>query len=132
MISSKMQFNYWRIPAMFRTAEDLVESGNDFYAILQGDDPVGVIEVCLEDGLLDIWSLGVEPGLRRHGIGRRLLSHVLDNLVYDSVVVRTAAVNQPAISLYQQFGFREYHLVFERFRRSVMEVSAGFQRMQVG
>lgn len=94
-------------PPLFRTADDLIESNNEFYAVLDNDKPVGVIELNIDQGLMDIWSLGVEPELRRRGIAGRLLTYILDHLEYESVVVRTAAVNKPAITLYQQMGFHE-------------------------
>lgn len=54
----------------------------------------------------EIHTIGVDPAYQRHGIGRGMLSRLLDFAGRESVVyleVRTD--NEPAISLYRSVGF---------------------------
>jgi ribosomal protein S18 acetylase RimI-like enzyme len=52
-------------------------------------------------------ELGVEPSQRRQGIAGRLLGEVHENLRPETTtcVVRTLAVNEPAIELYRRHGY---------------------------
>ena len=54
----------------------------------------------------EIHTVGVDPAYQRHGIGRGMMSRLLDFAGPESVVyleVRTD--NEPAIALYRSFGF---------------------------
>lgn len=55
-----------------------------------------------------ITNVAVDPDFRRSGIGRRLLSALLEGLAGAGVTAATLEVrrgNRPAISLYEAFGF---------------------------
>lgn len=67
----------------------------------------------------EIHTIGVDPEFQGRGIGRRMLSELLDVAGPDSVVhleVRTD--NEPAISLYKAFGFATVGLRKRYYRMS--------------
>ena len=62
-----------------------------------------------------VMNIAVDPRFRRHGLGRELLRHGMDylkNLGADEVELEVRVDNEPAIALYNQFGFE----VTERIR----------------
>ena len=83
------------------------------------DRLAGVIEITLSKGTvesiskttLEIDSLTVSPLFFKQGIASQLIEFVLQNKVFKYAIVETAAVNQPAIKLYEKHGFR----VFKQF-----------------
>jgi ribosomal-protein-alanine N-acetyltransferase len=58
----------------------------------------------------DVWHLmniAVEPSRRRRGIGRAMLAELLDRAgLEDPYTLEVRTSNQPAIALYESFGFR--------------------------
>lgn len=75
-----------------------------------GDAAVGALVLGYREGgvSLRIYSLGVEPGARRRGVGRRLLAYAFSfaarrNLSLLRLEVRSG--NRPALALYRSFGF---------------------------
>jgi ribosomal-protein-alanine N-acetyltransferase len=58
----------------------------------------------------DVWHLmniAVEPSLRRRGIARAMLAELLERAgLEDPYTLEVRTSNQPAISLYESFGFR--------------------------
>jgi mycothiol synthase len=79
----------------------------------ENTEAVGILIVA--DGasprLLDLAYLGVLPGSRRRGIGREMLAHVLHiakTSGADGMTLLVDERNQPAIQLYEQFGFRTF------------------------
>ena len=59
---------------------------------------------------IHINNLAVRPGLRRQGLGRRLLAGVLDaagSMGATRATLEVRRSNEPAIHLYLQAGFRE-------------------------
>ena len=94
-------------PPLRRTAEDLMASGSQFFGVQQDSELAAVVEVTDHDAELDICSLVVDPAFFRRGYASRLLRFVLDTLIWQTAVVETAAVNDPAIALYRKVGFVE-------------------------
>ena len=63
----------------------------------------------LEDDVCEMKRLYVRPPFRRHGVGRELAVHVIDlarQLDYRVMRLDTLAWMKPAITLYEQLGFR--------------------------
>jgi ribosomal-protein-alanine N-acetyltransferase len=57
----------------------------------------------------ELLTIAVRPGLRRRGLGARLLGAALDLTARRGAVsmfLEVAATNQPALALYQRAGFR--------------------------
>jgi ribosomal-protein-alanine N-acetyltransferase len=74
-----------------------------------GDRLVGYIGSWLLVDEVHISTLAVHPELRKRGIARRLLMSLLKRAVSTGADLATLEVrvsNQPAIELYQSFGFR--------------------------
>jgi ribosomal protein S18 acetylase RimI-like enzyme len=90
-----------RDSAQIRAAE------STFYGCLREGQLVAVAEVeGLEDETANIAGFVVHPGVFRRGVGTRLLRHVLATVKATRFTVSTAAVNAPAIALYEKHGFR--------------------------
>jgi ribosomal protein S18 acetylase RimI-like enzyme len=51
-------------------------------------------------------AFGVKPGLRRRGIGAALLTQLVKAYPEQSTIVIRAAPNNPAVRLYERFGFK--------------------------
>ncbi len=96
-------------PPLSRTAQQIERSATTFYGFL--DDVVNVvavIEVNVEGSQLEIDSLTVAPTHFKKGIAAKLINHVLEVYEYSQAIVETAALNTPAINLYEKHGFIEF------------------------
>lgn len=73
-----------------------------------GGQIVGVAEYGTRDGTPVIWKLYVQPDLRGHGIGRRLIHDIVDRLPPGtaSLQVEQFAANERAGLFYDREGFR--------------------------
>lgn len=106
-------------PPLSRTAEHIQASTTEFYGFIVEGELAGVIEISLNEGsaeniaktTLEIDSLTVSPLYFKQGIASRLIEFVLQNKAFEYAIVETAAVNQPAIKLYEKHGFK----VFKQF-----------------
>ncbi len=66
-----------------------------------------------------IVNIAIDTPYQRHGLGRMLLQHALDELRrqgYHKVQLEVNTANLPAISLYKQFGFREGEYLLNYYR----------------
>jgi ribosomal protein S18 acetylase RimI-like enzyme len=66
-----------------------------------------VLEYSLSAAHLGIDSLVVHPRYFRRGLGSEILRSLLDSAAWQTADVETAAMNHPAIALYEKFGFAE-------------------------
>ncbi len=59
-----------------------------------------------------LWGVYVLPEVRRKGIGRVLLTHLLQqvSLLFECVQLKVGVYNQEALSLYESLGFKRYGL----------------------
>jgi len=94
-------------PPLKRTASDLLDCNNMFFAYHLGEDIVGVIEIDNHSTSTHIQSLVVHPRNFRKGIGKELVSFILDYYKSKSFTVETGLANYPAIKLYKEFDFQE-------------------------
>jgi len=87
---------------VFRTAQD--EEGQDVAFVWFGSLPGQPPEIKL---LFDIY---VEPGHRRKGYAREILTAILDELAAEGVkdiFLNARGDNEPALALYERLGFKK-------------------------
>ena len=59
------------------------------------------------DRVYHLMNIAVDPSVRRHGLGQRLLESLIERAGADeSYTLEVRTSNAPAISLYERFGFR--------------------------
>ena len=95
-------------PPLSRSAKDIKNSKTLFYGFSENECLAAVIEIVIEDNLLDINSLTVDPKYFRKGIAGILIRYILDTFDFKEALVETAVVNMPAINLYKKYGFVEF------------------------
>ncbi len=82
------------------------------YFVAEADSNVlGYISACPLTDVMDIYELGVRPEARKRGIGRLLMNKIINEACsrqIDLLMLEVAVTNSPAISLYEDFGFRVY------------------------
>jgi ribosomal protein S18 acetylase RimI-like enzyme len=93
-------------PPLRRSAVDVRNAESTFYGAVDGGRLIAAAELEQgEGGSAHIASFVVDPDVFRLGIGSRLLEGVLALPGIGRVTVSTAALNQPAVALYQKRGF---------------------------
>ena len=91
------------LPPLERIVSEIRASENTFYAAMQDDTCLGIMEIEKSKETTVIVSLAVRPFHSRQGVGRLLVQFILEQ--NSSVVVTTAEKNLPAINLYEKLGF---------------------------
>ena len=94
-------------PPLKRTVSQFVNSNSEFYAYYLTRNIAGVIEIDNHQDISHIQSLVVDPKYFRKGIGRKLVEFILDTYKTKLFTIETGIDNQPAIKLYESFGFQE-------------------------
>lgn len=92
-------------PPLLRSSDDIANAESTFYGFFEQDSLAAVVEITCDGKQLSIESLTVDPGHFRKGIASKLIDYVLLHSDFSHAVVETAAVNQPAIALYEKHGF---------------------------
>lgn len=82
------------------------------------DEPVGCIALqpLKEEGVCEMKRLYVKPAFRKYGIGKALVEALLKashELGYTSMRLDTLERLQPAIKLYEQYGFKVINAYYE-------------------
>lgn len=95
-------------PPLLRSAKDIENSKTQFYGYSENQCLAAIIEIVVEDKLLKIDSLTVDPNYFRKGIANKLISYVLERINFSEAIVETAVANIPAINLYEKHGFVEF------------------------
>jgi ribosomal protein S18 acetylase RimI-like enzyme len=95
-------------PPLSRSAKDIENSKTLFYGFIENECLAAVIEIVIDDELLDINSLTVDPAYFRKGIANKLITYVLEEFDFSKAIVETAVANSPAIRLYKKHGFVEF------------------------
>jgi ribosomal-protein-alanine N-acetyltransferase len=93
-------------------AEELLRPERRIWVLRSGPPPRSVgFAVCQRvEGEVELLRLGVVPGLRNRGWGKRLLAGVLARLAKAGarrVFLEVREGNRPALALYESAGFRE-------------------------
>ena len=99
------------IPQIEESHEALIASGADFYGFWSGGRLAGAIALSHKDGLNFIDRLVVHPDFFRQGIGRALVEMALGLHPGAEYRVSTGTLNEPAVQLYQSFGFKEAEVI---------------------
>ena len=106
-----------RIPPLHEGAEQLRTAGLQWLGVpgTPVGGPTGVVSAgavlaaavawTVEDGVLDLHRLVVDPSCARRGHGRALVQHLLDAHQDRPAVVSTGRGNAPARRLYEGLGF---------------------------
>ena len=94
-------------PPLKRTVSQFMDTNSEFYAYYLTRNIAGVIEIDNHQDITHIQSLVVDPKYFRKGIGRKLVQFILDTYKTKLFTVETGIDNQPAIKLYESFGFQE-------------------------
>lgn len=94
-------------PPLYRTVEDIFKSDTVFYAYLEDEVPVAIIEIKNEKTTTDIHSLVVHPDYFRKGLGITLMTYVLRTMESQVFIVETGLENEAATNLYRKLGFQE-------------------------
>ncbi|MCI0505116.1 MAG: GNAT family N-acetyltransferase [Gammaproteobacteria bacterium] len=103
-----------RFPFTFQQAQQLYRERFEFTVIRDGDTIAGFANLYdrMQDKYAFIGNVFITPGYRRQGMGRLLLTYMIKAVFekYDLQEARLSvfADNQPALALYQQFGFSTY------------------------
>ncbi|MDN4620380.1 GNAT family N-acetyltransferase [Paenibacillus sp. PsM32] len=97
------------LPPLMDTVESIRRSGETFYAYVNEYEEIqGVISIEQEEhDTLTIARMMVHPTAFRQGIASQLIEHVFAQ--YPNVplyIVSTGKLNQPAVALYEKYGFR--------------------------
>jgi ribosomal protein S18 acetylase RimI-like enzyme len=105
-----------RIPPLHEDAEQLRAAGLQWLGVpgphraaFRRRSPALAAAVAwvVEDGVLDLHRLVVDPSCARRGLGRALVQHLLDAHPDGPAVVSTGRGNAPARRLYEGLGFSE-------------------------
>jgi ribosomal protein S18 acetylase RimI-like enzyme len=94
-------------PPLRRNLSDIQSSSSRFLGERIGLDLAAVVEFTRTGEELSIDSLVVHPQYFRRGLASQLLQSLLAKAHWQIVYVETAAANNPALVLYQKFGFSE-------------------------
>jgi ribosomal protein S18 acetylase RimI-like enzyme len=94
-------------PPLERSRESIQKSNSYYWCHENLSRLAGVLEVEETPSCFGICSLAVVPDFFRQGIASKLVSHVVLAANGKRVVVQTAKLNVPAISLYKKLGFTE-------------------------
>ncbi len=92
-------------PPLKRPLAGYIESDNSFYGYHEGVALAAVIEIKEANESTHIQSLVVDPVFFRKGIASKLLRFLFENFDSEVFTVETGAANNPAIKLYERFGF---------------------------
>jgi ribosomal protein S18 acetylase RimI-like enzyme len=94
-------------PPLLWTPGVIQKKAGEFFGVYLDQKLVACIHLRKEsDDELLIGSLVVDPACFRKGLASQLIQFSMDKFPESLFYVETAAVNIPAISLYEKFGFR--------------------------
>lgn len=99
---------FYGIPPLKDTIETLMECGETFLGYYENGNLCGAVSFKIENEVVDIHRLMVDPEHFQKGIARRLLREVEKATESASaMIVSTGSKNSPAIRLYETNGFRK-------------------------
>ena len=97
------------IPQLYETVQE-IQNSQEIFVGYSTERLQGVVSFQVEQRTVDIHRLVVDPDHFRKGIGKQLLTYLLEHYEGYRFTVSTGAANKPAIALYQAYGFREQRI----------------------
>ena len=94
-------------PPLRRTIDDFISSNTEFYAYWKNNEIAAIVEILRDNKCTDIHSLVVYPKYFRQGLGKELMTFLLDTIDAEIFTVETGLENTPATRLYKKMGFQE-------------------------
>jgi len=94
--------NPWTLPAL---TEMLSSHVTRLYVARAGERIVAFCACWLIAGELHINTLAVDQGMRRRGIAKRLLQHILEESAVERATLEVRRSNVAALKLYEGLGF---------------------------
>ncbi|WP_378184753.1 GNAT family N-acetyltransferase [Aquimarina sp. W85] len=94
-------------PPLQRSVANLQNSETLFYGFYKAKTIIAVIEILKDVDSTHVQSLVVDPLHFREGIGRQLMTNILNNYDTPMFTVETGVDNIPACNLYRSLGFFE-------------------------
>ena len=91
------------IPQLKETLQEIRDSEEEFVGYVHKGQLLGFISYKKEGHIIDIYRLVVQPAHFRQGIGRQLLSFLMENFQGMDFLVSTGKANVPAKKLYAGF-----------------------------
>lgn len=101
---------FYEIPQLHETVHEIQCSAETFFGYSK-ERLLGVISCRVEEGIVDIHRLVVDPAQFRKGIGKQLIDYLLEHFRGYEFRVTTGTANKPAIALYKAYGFQEQRLI---------------------
>lgn len=95
------------IPQLKESTLEIRNSSEVFLGYLEEDRLLGFISYKKETNTIDIYRLVVDPEHFRKGVGRELLTFLLEKYKGMDFIVSTGKENVPAKKLYENYGFIE-------------------------
>lgn len=95
------------IPQLKESTLEIRNSSEVFLGYLEEDRLLGFISYKKETNTIDIYRLVVDPEHFRKGVGRELLTFLLEKYKGMDFIVSTGKANVPAKKLYENYGFIE-------------------------
>lgn len=106
LVEAKL-INFFEIPPLKESMEELIESGETFFGYFEGDELAGAISYTIDGPELTICRMVVHPNYFRKGIAQSLLAEVEKNNQEQTVLkVSTGKKNSPAKNLYLKNGYK--------------------------
>lgn len=101
---------FYGIPQLYETVAEIQKSDEVFVGYSE-EGLMGIVSYRVEEGIVDIHRLVVDPDHFRKGVGRKLVAYLLEHYRGYGFTVSTGTANKPAIALYKAFGFQEQRLM---------------------
>ncbi|WP_050614446.1 GNAT family N-acetyltransferase [Bacillus testis] len=99
-----------QLPPLSETVADIMASKDHYIGYFEGKDLIGFLSYAKDGETIIICSLVVHPDHFRKGVGRSLLSWMIENVAgKQKMAVTTGERNGPAMALYRSFDFRHTH-----------------------
>lgn len=119
--------NYYHLPPLHDNIDSLLNCGETFYGYYIRGILCGAISCKIKKHTADIHRLIVHPDYFQKGIAGKLLEFLEDrNKNIDTIIVATAAENNPAINFYIKNGFTktsetkvEDGLILAHFKKNI-------------
>ena len=94
-------------PPLNRKLIDFIETDTVFYGIELNKNFAALAEISFQTDSIHINSFVVHPDHFRKGLGKQLLTFILDTFDTKLFTIETGLDNIPAINLYRKLGFQD-------------------------